>query len=254
MGPSLKLLVGFFLLAFFTISGIGYAAWKYKFESKFTELKEKDSVRYFKMLEEAKVLNFQKAKKLFFALESMTPSQVTMLNYNKFNLKWRKDSSFRQKVLKEQKIIRKLQRKAMSNVYKGELELINSFEKFGTRLSRKWEKMGPWEKGLVLREKCSDYLNKENLKNKERIESLKLTRFDELQENLVRKQNPSELCEKWIPLGQKEKFVEKGLQNLKMKLSYLGYISILKELGIPEDEVINFSTQLKKLVGDFTDS
>ncbi len=250
----LKLLVRLLLLAIFVASGGGYAVWKYKVEPKLAELKEKDTVRYFEMVKEAKSMHLPEAQKLFFELDAMTSTQVAILNYNKFNARWQKDPEFRQEVLKEQEIVRELHREIMSYVYKGEKEVIDSFEKPGNWVLNEWGEMSPWKKGLVLREKCFDYLNKENLKNKERNESLNLTRFDGLQENLKRKQASSELCEKWVPVGHKEEFVDKGLQNLKIKMNYLGYTSILKELGIPEKKVFNFSSQFKRLVGDFIDS
>jgi hypothetical protein len=250
----IKLLTRLLLLAIFAASGGGYFAWKSKVEPNLAELREKDAVRYFEMVREAKALNFPQAQKLFFELDSMTPTQVAILNYNKFNARWAKDPEFRQEVLIEQETVRKLHKEIMSYVYKGEKEAIGSFENSGTWVLKKWEKMSPWKKGLVLREKCFDYLSQETLKNKERKESLNLTRFEGLQENLGRKQASSELCEKWVPIGQKEEIVEKGLQNLKVKLSYFAYTSILQELGIPEKKVFKFSTQFKRLVGDFIDS
>ncbi len=250
----IKLLVRLLLLAIFAASGGGYFAWKYKIEPKLAQLREKDTIRYFEMVKEAKALHFSEAQSLYFELDSMTSTQVAILNYNKFNARWRQDPDFRQEVLKEQEIVRELHKEIMSYVYKGEKETINSFEKSGAWVLKEWEKMSPWKKGLVLREKCFDYLNQEKLNDKKRSESLNLTRFEGLQENLRRKQASSELCEKWVPIGQKEESVEKGLQNLKVKMSYLSYTSILQELGIPEKKVFNFSTQFKRLVGDFIDS
>ncbi len=250
----LKLLVRLLLLTIFITSIGGFVAWKYKIEPKLAELKEKDTVRYFEMVKEAKALHLPRAQKLFFELDAMTPTQVAILNYNKFNARWQQDPEFRQEILKEQEIIRELHKEIMSHVYKGEKETINSFEQPEIWVLKEWGKMSPWKKGLVLREKCFDYLNQENIKNKERNGSLNLTRFDGLRENLKRKQASSELCEKWVPVGQKEELVEQGLQNLKMKMSYLSYTSILEELGIPEKKVFNFSTQFKRLVGDFIDS
>jgi len=249
----IKLLTRLLLLAIVAASGGGYFAWKSKVEPKLAELREKDPVRYFEMVKEAKAFHLPAAQKLFYELDAMTPTQVAILNYNKFNARWTKDPEFRQEVLKEQEIVRELHKEIMSYVYKGEKEVINSFENSENWVLKEWEKMSPWKKGLVLREKCFDYLSQENSKNKERKEGLNLTRFEGLQENLVRKQASSELCEKWVPIGQKEEVVEKGLQNLKVKLNYLAYTSILQELGIPEKKVFNFSTQFKRLVGDFID-
>ncbi len=250
----IKFLVRLLLLAILVASIGGYYTWKQKVEPKLAELREKDTVKYFEMIKEAKSLHFPKAQKLFFDLEAMTPTEVAMLNYNKFNARWRQDPEFRQEVLLEQEIVRELQKEIMSHVYKGEKEAIYSSEKSRNWVLKEWKKMSPWEKGLVLREKCFDYLNQEHLKNKKRNESLSLTRFDGLQENIGKRHAASELCEKWVPIGPKEEFVEKGLQNLKIKLSYLSYTSILKELGVQSREVFNFSTQFKRLVGDFIDS
>lgn len=250
----IKILVRLLLLAIFAASGGGYFAWKYKIEPKLAELKEKDTTRYFEMVKEAKSFHLPEARSLYFELDAMTPTQVAILNYNKFNARWQQDPEFRQEVLKEQEVVRELQKEIMSYVYKGEKEAINSSEKSEDWVLKKWEEMSPWKKGLVLREKCFDYLNQESLNNKERNESLNLTRFEGLQENLKREQASSELCEKWVPIGQTEEFVEKGLQNLKVKMSYLAYTSILQELGISEKKVFSFSTQFKRLVGDFIDS
>jgi hypothetical protein len=250
----IKFLVRLLLLAIIAASGGGYFVWKNKVQPKLAELREKDTVRYFEMVKEAKGLHFTTAQKLFFELDSITPTQVAILNYNKFNARWKKDPEFRQEVLVEQEIVRGLHKEIMSYVYKGEKEAIDAFENSGTWVLKEWGEMSPWKKGLVLREKCFDYLSQENLKNKERNESLNLTRFEGLQENLGGKQASSELCEKWVPIGQKEDSVEKGLQNLKEKMSYLAYTSILQELGIPEKKVFSFTTQFKRLVGDFIDS
>jgi hypothetical protein len=254
MDLLLKLLVRLLLLAVLVMSVGGYVAFRQKIEPKLSELREKDSIRYFEMVAEAKALHLGSAQKMFYELDAMTPTQAAILRYNKFNARWAKEPEFRQDVLREQKIVRELHREMMSSAYKGEQENITSFEKVAPWVLNKWESMSSWEKGLVLREKCYDYLNRENMNNKERKDGLSLTRFDGMEEKRVEKKLFSELCEKWVPLGEKEELVEKGLDNLKLKMNFLDYSTILKELGIQDEKAFNFSKQFKRFVGDFIGS
>lgn len=227
---------------------------KQKIEPKLAELREKDSIRYFEMVAEAKSLHLGVAQKMFYELDAMTPSQVAILRYNKFNVRWAKEPEFRQDVLREQEIVRELHREIMSYVYKGEQEDITSFEEEAPWVLKKWESMSSWEKGLVLREKCFDYLNREDMDNKERKDGLSLTRFDGMEDNRAEKKVSSELCEKWVPLGQKEEFVQTGLKNLKLKMNFLDYSRILKDLGLQDEKGFDFSKEFKRFVGDFIGS
>ena len=246
----IKLLTSLLVLTILITSIGGYYAWKLKVRPKLVDLEAKDKVKYSEMFQHIKSLHFPQAQKLFLELEAMTQNEVTKLKYSKFNIRWQQDKEFRQEVLLKQKNIRKRHKETMSYIYEGKQDSIYSSEKPKNWVLKEWGKMNPWEKGLVLREKCFKYLNQEFLKNKKRNNALALTRLDELGKKIFKSQDTSELCGKWIPIDQKEETVDKGLENLKKNLSYLGFSSILKELGISNSKIFSFSTQFNRFLHD----
>lgn len=226
----------------------------YRYSPLLDELKPKDPEKYALMVEEAKAIHLPTAQKLFIELDQMTPNDVIMLRVTKFRKKWDEDLKFRFETLRDQVITREEHREQMQKEYAGRVreDMRQPPEEKAEWLLVAWEKMEPWRKSLLLREKCAQRMEQEIWDNLRRENVRALPRNAVfLEQPGTSPLTPSEFCEKWIPTTHDERLVDAAIKNLKKEMNYFYYIEMLDELGIPVNKELSFLARSKRWVGDF---
>ena len=118
-----------------------------------------------------------------------------------------------------------------------------------------WEAAQPWQKGLILREKCVKFIEKENRNSLKRRNARDLVQTAVLLEQTTHHSlNVPEPCQILVPGTPDEKAVDKVLLTLEKELNYYSFVQMLDELGLPREKIISPSTQLKQMALDFSDS
>ncbi len=242
------------LLNLIILIGIGFYQWK-TLGPKFLELKTKHPEKYEKMIAKAKVLEIQEAKKLFEELDAMTESDVIMLRFKKMKKKWEmSDDKYRQDQLIERYTALKILKESRRKSYKSKVHeyAVRPVREEKLWLGKHWEKTSPWERGLILRNKCIHYLEKEKQKDANRISRFSLPRSSIYLQTSETVARTSQLCESWIPLSDNEAGVLLVLKNLRNHLDYFYFKQMIQDLGISEEAVLNFKGKTKRFTADYS--
>lgn len=229
----------------------------YQYSPLLDELEAKDPEKYAEMALEARSWHYSEARKLFVELDEMTANDVIWLRYNKLKERWREDVAFRLESLKNQVDVRKKHREQMEEEYENRSRgyLKQSAEQKAEWLTAAWRSMDPWRKGLLLREKCAQYMEREIRANRRRVNALDLPRNAVLLGKLgAVARTPSESCENLTPVGYDERFVTQALDKLGEEMNYWNFLEMLEELGIPADNVLAFPSRFKRLVSAQADA
>jgi hypothetical protein len=239
-----------------SLAGGGFLAWK-KATPVMAVLKKKDPKKFNAMIAHAKSFDFQKAFERYTELDQMSYEQVLTVRYQSLKRKVQENDDFRlgqwEKELEAREEARELQDEERQQQVQDLILL--SEKRSGNVLLLDWEKAGPWERGLLLREKCIKYLAME--KNADRgIKKIhKLPRIAPLlekprQESLT----VPEICEEFVPISHDELKVVTALETLKNKMGYFFFVQLLDEIGIPRQDVFSFPSQLDRMTGGYAGS
>ncbi len=235
----------------------GVLSWQYVLP-KAAELEEKDPEKYASLVDAATSLKVERAQTLYRELDAMTYEDVLSLRYRKWKAKRDADRTFRweewEKELelrKETEKLKKEKRRLEQKVLMQDLEHTRTDK----ALFVGWQEAGPWERGLLLREKCIKYLDLEKEEERRRSNVQRVSRTTRLLK-MPRGQawNAAELCETLVPIAHDEKVVTAALKNLKDNMNYFFFVQLLDEIGIPRKSVFSFPIQLDHMTGDFFDS
>ena len=125
----------------------------------------------------------------------------------------------------------------------------------GNLLLLDWNKSGPWEKGLLLREKCIKYLEMEKSSYQGQKKIHKLPRIAPLLEKPRELSlTVPEICEDFVPISHHERQVVLALEKLKNKMDYFFFVQLLDEIGVPRQDVFSFPAQLDRMTGGYAGS
>ena len=95
-------------------------------------------------------------------------------------------------------------------------------------------------------------MEKEKEKNINRLSPLSLTRNTVYLGTIQTFLNPSRLCESWIPLSNNETDTLFSLKNLRRNMGYFFFKKMIKDLGIPEEDILTFQDTTKRFAGDYS--
>ena len=228
------------------------------------ELSKKDQEKFDLMVSEAKSFGFETAQKLYEELDAMTPEEVVSLRHKKWQEKLETDDEFRNTYLKEQHEAR--EKESIERKSRHDLKLRTLFFKPEQEnlLSVNWKKSEPWQKVMVLRQKCVKYLKMEEEDSRQRTNALELSRvfsiLDRPEKVSCNKKTAdiclavsfSEYCMNLIPNTDNNKIILQAMQNLKNKMNHYYYVRVLDEIGVSR-EALDFDQRLKGLSKNFTD-
>ena len=235
----------------------GFLGWKYVLP-KAAEFEEKDPEKYAVLVDAVTGFHISQAKTLFRELDAMTYEEVLALRYRKWKEKKDEDQKFRweewEKELELRKETEKLKKEKHQQQQKMLIQDLNRSQT-GKALFVDWQDAGPWERGLLLREKCIKYLMLEKEEDRRRANVRQVSRSTRLlQRPRGQERNAAELCENLVPIAHDPKAVTAALTNLNDNMNYFFFVQLLDEIGIPRKSVFSFPIQLDHMTGDFFDS
>lgn len=238
------------------LAGGGVFFWK-EVAPVMAVLKEKNPENFEAMMVHARSFDFKKAMQRFTELDRMTYEQVLTVRYNSMKRKIQEDDVFRRGQWEEELAAREETRELKKQERQRQIQdlILLAEKRPGNVLLLDWNKSDPWEKGLLLREKCIKYLEMEKTANQGRKKIHKLPRIAPL---LVKPREISltvpEICEKFVPISHAERQVVLALEKLKNKMDYFFFVQLLDEIGVPRQDVFSFPAQLDRMTGGYAGS
>ncbi len=250
----MKIAVAFLLVL--ALAGGGVFFWK-EVAPVMAVLKEKNPENFEAMMVHARSFDFKKAMQRFTELDRMTYEQVLTVRYNSMKRKIQEDDVFRRGQWEEELAAREETRELKKQERQRQIQdlILLAEKRPGNVLLLDWNKSGPWEKGLLLREKCIKYLEMEKTANQGRKKIHKLPRIapllDKPREILL---TVPEICEEFVPISHAERQVVLALEKLKNKMDYFFFVQLLDEIGVPRQDVFSFPAQLDRMTGGYAGS
>lgn len=238
------------------LAGGGVFFWK-EVAPVMAVLKEKNPENFEAMMVHARSFDFKKAMQRFTELDRMTYEQVLTVRYNSMKRKIQEDDDFRRGQWEEELAAREETRELKKQERQRQIQdlILLAEKRPGNVLLLDWNKSGPWEKGLLLREKCIKYLEMEKTANQGRKKIHKLPRIapllDKPREILL---TVPEICEEFVPISHAERQVVLALEKLKNKMDYFFFVQLLDEIGVPRQDVFSFPAQLDRMTGGYAGS
>ena len=220
-------------------------------------LKEKDPEKFEAMLAQAKSLSLTKAIESYTELDQMTYEQVLTVHYLAMKKKIQEDDDLRLKQREEEVEAREETRELKREARRHQMQdlMLLAEKRPRKTLLMDWSQSGPWEKGLLLREKCIKYLKMEKSAHQGIKKIHKLPRIAPL---LDKPRELSltvpEICEEFVPISHNEIKVALALDTLKNKMDYFFFVQLLDEIGVPRQDVFSFPTQLDRMTGGYAGS
>ncbi len=217
-------------------------------------LREKDAYRYEKMMDEASRLHWINAWNQWVDLNTISPAELYRERYQRWKQKWQTSGEFRQNALREKAEAREQIQKSLVEKYENEKrELAQYHRKRESALLRvHWEQATPWQKSLVLRDRCVRYLNQEleDYRQRRRVKGslhgaalLALPRFGNA--------SPGQLCREMVSLSHDLPSVHRALGKLKKGMNYYYFVRLLGDIGIPDSELFTVTGKLDGMTRDF---
>lgn len=227
---SKRLLKYSFLGLFLLTVGAGVWLWT-SYSPKLAVLKKKDPEIFAQIIKETGRLHFIEAGRLLVELDNMTLNQAYWNRYRNWKEKWSNNPEFQQESLNGRLTRWKSAQASREKLYDEKIDRVR--RKDDGSLSVNWNNMGPWQKGLVLRENCLRFFGGEAVSPQ--VGSPALIR--------------SNFCENAIPLGHDNATVAKALKNLQRDMDYFNFSRMLDELGIPPEKFFSHKGKLEKMTG-----
>ena len=255
-----KLSVKFIKIIFFGViiygTWLAYQKWE-SFKPVLTELEEKHPEKYEKMWEETKSFNISEAKILYRELNKMTKAEVIDLRYKKFLEKRNADKKFKEDSYDEELQLRIKERKSklVENVSKiEELQSLDQNKPFKIRF-KTWKNKKPWQKKLILREKCIKFFKKELADRQIAKGGLKTSKVSALISRVGKEPLEVEnLCENLVSSSPTREDIQDSILRLKESMNFFYFTQLLDETGIPRATVFQFNEKLDGMTRDFNDS
>jgi hypothetical protein len=232
-----------------------YLKWE-EFKPILAELEEKDPEKYAKMVEEAKSFHINETKKLYRELDNMTFAEVIVLRYSKFLKKRKANKKYKEESYDEELQIRKKERKSKLEDNRAKIEeLKNLHMKKPVKVRfNQWGKIQPWQKQLILREKCIKFFKKQVEDSQTQNNGLKTSKVTTLLALVG--QEPLEienLCEGLVPMTSDPQVIKSSILRLKGSMNFYYFAELLEETGIPRAVFFPFKDELEGMSRDYND-
>ncbi|CCQ91903.1 exported hypothetical protein [Nitrospina gracilis 3/211] len=225
----------------------------YYFQPYFQSLKNKDAFRYQQAVGEIKELHFLEAFRQFSELEDIEMKKLYLERYERWQKQFKQDPKFRLEQRRERKETMEKAREARLEDHAKAVSNIRYTNRLSSMLAERlrWGQAGPWEKGLILREKCVYYLKQEQ---SERVSTpqgeYQSSLVETFQDTRLGGMTPELFCADLIPLEDNPRAIGHAFEKLKEKLDYFKYLQLLGEIGMKESEVFTFTEKLEGMTED----
>jgi hypothetical protein len=233
----------------------GMAATFYFNRDFLMELRQKDEVRFDVIVEEVRQFHPLSAWNLFVELKELSHQKSFDDRYKRYKQRWEEDPEFRQQILKERIPERKEARKRRRLGYEQEIEDILESSQISVRSPKEqWSRADAWHRGLILREKCLQFIEMEirDFENRRRLsEAPKRGAF--LTRPRITDLTPAEYCQNLVPVSHKDDKVDEALHNLKQGMNYYYFVRLLDDIGLRDSELFPYPTRLERMTDDLND-
>ena len=234
---------------------LAYQKWE-AFKPVLAKLEEKHPEKYAQMWEEATSLHISETRKLYRELDKMTLADVIDLRYNNFLEKRNADKKFMEESYDQELQIRIKERtsKLEDNPSKiEELKNLNQNKPFKIRFE-KWKEFKPWQKKLILRDKCIKFIKKELADRKIQKGGLKTSKASTLTSRVGKEPLEIEnLCANLVSSSTSQEGVQDSILRLKESMSFFYFTQLLDETGVPRDTIFQFKEELNRITRDYND-
>jgi len=252
---SVRMIEQFIIGTFYVgcvVVGCLFVAWQY-FQPYFHKLENKDAFRYERISKDISSFHWIRAYQQVRELEAISMEELYGERYGRFQVQFGEDKTFRKDILKKRKEDLEQFRNTRLTQHQDQIHDIHYTNRLTGFLAQRirWGMVSPWERGLILRDKCKQFVEEEKENWLKKFQeglsaqpsgSFEGTRLDGL--------TAAEFCESLIPLRHEEKFVTRALQSMKDHLSYFQFLRLLKEIGVKEEEVFDLPSRLNRMTAD----
>lgn len=233
------------------IAALGVYQWQ---KPHLHQLRAKDPYRYQLLVNEALRLHWINAWNQYGALKKIGLAQLHEERYQRWKRQWQTDREFRQKVLRRKAEARKQLKQSQKEKYDQQMQELDQYRKKEdpALLKVHWEQATPWQKSLILRDRCVRYLHQELDDHRRRRhvkESLHGAAL--LVQARISPARPGVLCREMISLNHDEPSVRRALLTLRDQMNYYYFSRLLEDIGIPDHELFTMSRKLDGMTRDF---
>ena len=218
------------------------------------QLREKDAYRYERMVEEVSGLHWINAWNQYVALKTISPSELYEERYQRWKQQWATSGEFRQSALRQKAEARADIKESQRKKYdQQEQELAQYHRKQDPALLRvHWEQATPWQKSLILRDRCVRYLNQEleDYRQRRHVKG-SLHGATLLAQSRIANASPGQLCREMVSLSHDTPSVHRSLGKLKKGMNYYYFVRLLEDIGIPDSELFSMTGKLEGMTRDF---
>lgn len=218
------------------------------------KLREKDAYRYERMVEEVSNLHWINAWNQYVALQEISPAELYEERYQRWKQQWVNSGEFRQSALRQKAEVREQAKKSQIEKYRFEQLELEQFrrEQDPVLLRVHWEQASPWQKSLILRDRCVRYLNQE-LEDYRRRRHVKgsLHGAALLAQSRIADTGPGQLCREMVSLSHDTPSVHRALGKLKKGMNYYYFVRLLEDIGISDFELFTVTRKLEGMTRDF---
>jgi len=243
------------LAILFVVAAAGFGIYQWQ-KPDLLKLQEKDSYLYERMVDEASRLHWINAWNQYVALQEIGPAELYREQYRRWKQQWATSGEFRQNALRQKAEAREQIKKSQKEKYgQQEQELQQYRRKKDPALLRvHWEQATPWQKSLILRDRCVRYLNQE-LEDYGQRRHVKgsLHGAALLAQSRIANASPGQLCREMISLSHDVPSVHRALGKLKQGMNYYYFVRLLEDIGIPDSELFTAAGKLDGMTRDFNE-
>ena len=218
------------------------------------KLKEKDAYRYERMIDEALRLHWINAWNQYVALKQISLAELYRERYQRWKQQWQTSGEFRQSAMRQKVEAREQIKKSLKTKYDYQEQELEQYhrKRDATLLRVHWEQATPWQKSLILRDRCIRYLNQELEDHRQRRHVNRSLRGAALlAQSRIANASPGSLCREMVPLGHDTPSVHRSLGKLKKGMNYYYFVRLLQDIGISDSELFSVTGKLEGMTRDF---
>lgn len=233
------------------VAAAGVYEWK---QPVLQKLRDKDPYRYDRMVDTASRLHWIDAWNQYVALQEISLAELYAERYRRWKQQWSTSAEFRQDVLRQKAETRDRMKQVRARNYARQKQQLKQFHRKPDPIFLRvhWEQATPWQKALMLRDRCIHYVSQE-LEDYRRRRHVKdsLHGASLLAQLRVRNASPGTLCREMVSLSHDERSVRQALGKLKQGMNYYYFSRLLADIGIPDSALFTVTGKLEGMTRDF---
>lgn len=218
------------------------------------KLQNKDAYRYEQMVDEVSRLHWINAVNQYFELKEISADDLYHERYQRWKQQWETSGEFQQNALRQKAEAREQNKKSQKMKYGRQEQELEQYrhKKDSVHLRVDWEQATPWQKSLILRDRCVRYLNQEleDYRQRRHVKG-SLHGAALLAQARIGNASPGSLCREMVSLSHDEPSVHHALGRLKKGMNYYYFVRLLEDIGIPDSELFTVTGKLEGMTRDF---